>query len=91
MEIMARSGISWPQMFFARGGILLALYVNFGVYMTIYGSKSLLSGIVVFSFFTLTFRILSTIFILHEPVRGANLVALVALCMAFLAGIVWRH
>lgn len=89
METAARTGIDYKT-FLLRGGLVGAIVLNFGLFSILKNSQSLLSGILIFSFFTLMARILSSVFVLDEPLRGANLVAALALGSAFVVNILWR-
>lgn len=85
LEVVYRQSAVWPVW-----AVVPALVVTWGVYSTLHSAPSLLSGIALFQAVVLLARLAASHWLLHEPLRGANLVVALLLITAFLVGKFWR-
>ena len=70
--------------------MLLSVGTTFGVWTTMQTSTSLLTGMVVWSFFTALCRLLSTFIVLHESPSVGAWVAFSMIVAAQLVSKIWR-
>lgn len=87
-EILFKQGWDWPRHWWLF--IPMALATSFSIYKLVTNGPTLLVAIVAFSLSTLLLRSLASQFLLGEPLVRGNLVALLALGVAVVAGNLWK-
>lgn len=87
-EVLYKKDFVWLDYWWLFAPMSIA--ISYSLFRTVTGGPTLLLSIVVFSLSTLTLRSLASQFILDEPLAKGNLVALVALGIAVVAGNLWK-
>ncbi len=87
-EVLYKRGFEWWDYWWLF--IPISVLISYSLFRTVTGGPTLLLSIVAFSLSTLTLRSLASQFLLGEPLARGNLVALLALGTAVLAGHLWK-